>query len=127
MSESIEALLDLDDAVVQARWERLEAWICNRFGRENTSVEAILFLVGIQSKGRGYEPQLEKEAKQTLIMEGTYHVFETIGLYERVGMEAGGFWVWERTTPLPDLDVDQQEKLLRIALLRYFENAVGDF
>lgn len=127
MSETLEALLGLDDAGLQARWQQLETWICNRFGREHTTLEAILFLIGIQSKGRGYEPELEKEAKQTLILEGAYQVFEAIGLYERVGMEAGGFWVWERTAPLPEMGVEQQEKLLRIAILRYFENAVGDF
>ncbi|GIV58614.1 MAG: hypothetical protein D6746_06765 [Bacteroidetes bacterium] len=114
------ALLDIDDADVAARWQRLDAWMQRRFGRP-AGLEATLFLIGLQTHGTGFQPDLEKDRKQSLIMEGTYCAFETLGLYERVGMNEDGFWIWARTRPLPELDVEAQEKLLRLAILRYFE------
>jgi hypothetical protein len=59
---------------------------------------------------------LKKEAKQDLIMEGTYHVFQAAGLYRQ--LETGE---WERIVPLPVLEGDRQERLLRAALVTYFE------
>lgn len=113
--------LDVDDAALEARWQVLAAWLEERFEREIT-IEAALFLVGVQSRGQGYEPRLERELKESVIMEGTYCVFACLGLYERAGMDAEGFWLWERMASLPTLSVDDQEKLLRIAILRYFED-----
>lgn len=106
---------------VEGRWKQLQQWIRQRFGRE-PSMESILFLIGIQSRGRGFEPELEKDNKQALIMEGTYCAFATLGIYEPAGMERDGSWVWERTMDLPaGLSVDEQETLLQIAVLRYFD------
>ncbi len=120
MGDPIAVLLQADDEALAARWQRLTAWVEAHFRRE-PSIEAILFLIGIQARARGYEPKLAKDRKQDLIMEGTYCVFETLDLYRRVGMDAEGFWIWERTRPLPDLSVEDQEKMLRLAILRYFE------
>ena len=114
--------LEADEAALEAQWRRLQVWIAQRFGKE-PAIEEILFLVGIQSRGRGFEPDLDKEAKQGLIMEGTYCVFETLGVYERIGMEKDGSWIWERQIDHPpNLSVDEQEKLLRTAILRYFKD-----
>lgn len=123
MPDPLETLLQADDADVAARWQRLTAWLRERFDREPT-IETTLFLIGIQARGRGFEPKLPKARKQALIMEGAYAVFEHLGLYERVGMDADGFWIRERTRPLPALSIERQEKLLRVAILRYFEETV---
>lgn len=91
-----------------------------RFGR-SVGLEGVLFLIGVNALGRGFEPRLEKERKQDLIMEGTYHAFAALGVYEQVGLEADGFAVWERRLDVPRLAVEQQEKLLHLAILAYFE------
>lgn len=118
------AYLDADADALDARWTLLESWIAARFG-EAPSIEKILFLVGVQLRGRGFQPDLDKDAKQSLIMEGTYGVFETLGVYRRVGLEADAAWIWERLLDAPPgLSVEQQEKLLKIAILRYFEDVL---
>lgn len=117
----LRAALEIDDALLAAQWQRVQAWFAARFGKESVGIEAMLFLVGIQQRGSGYSPKLEKETKQDVIMEGTWSVFETIGLYTRD--EAGE---WQRTTELPELPLDTQEKLLRVALVRYFAEYVED-
>lgn len=123
--DPIDRLLQTDDAALDARWQRLQAWLQERFGRE-TGIEATLFLIGIQSRGRGYEPKLQKEVKQDLIMEGTYCAFEKLGLYERIGIDEEGRWIWERVVPhIPKLSIEEQEKLLRLGILAYFDEATG--
>lgn len=124
MADLIEQHLQTDDAELEERWADVETWVRDRFGRD-ASIEAILFLIGIQSKGRGYEPDLEKEAKQDTIMEGTFCAFETLGLYERIGLDEDGIWIWERAVDsIPKLPVEQQEKLLRIGIVRYFNDVM---
>lgn len=122
VSSPIEEQLAVDDDDVSRRWGRLVAKVGAQFGRE-PDIEALLFLIGVRSVGRGYEPELPKERKQSLIMEGSYLAFETLGVYSRVGMERNGFWIWEKNFDLPKLSVDDQEKLLQIGILNYFEQA----
>lgn len=122
MPNPIRELLDTDDERLAREWRRVESFIEERFGRDS-SIEAILFLIGVQSRGRGYEPELAKEAKQDTIMEGTYCAFEKIGLYERVGIDENGFWIWERSVDeIPRLPVEDQEKLLKLGIIRYFSD-----
>jgi len=119
------AALALDPAVLDARWARLQAWLAARFGKDAVSIEGVLFLVGVQSEGGGYAPRLEKDAKERIILEASFVVFEALGLYRRAGMDAEGAWLWERTEDLPELPADAQERLLRTAILRYFEPYTG--
>jgi len=121
MEESVlSEQLAVDDDGLERRWSELSAQIEARFGRL-PDVDAVLFLIGVQSVGRGYEPDLPKERKQSLIMEGSYLALETLGVYARVGMERNGFLIWEKVLELPKLSIDEQEKLLRIGILNYFE------
>lgn len=122
MDDPLQPYLTLDDDLLEACWSRLQQVLRSRFGRE-TGIEAVLFLIGVQSHGRGYEPKLAREVKQDFIMEGTYCAFEKLGFYERVGMDEAGSWIWERrVASLPKLTVEEQEKLLRVAILAYFDD-----
>ena len=117
--------LRFDDSLLEERWQHLTSYLQQRFERE-AGIEAILFLIGVQSRGRGFEPEMKKERKQDTIMEGTYCAFEKLGFYQRVGMDEKGFWIWERTIDeLPKLPLENQEKLLKLGIVRYFEDVLG--
>lgn len=121
MASSVDKYFSLDPEQLESEWQRLLTWLEEHFGRQ-AGIESILFLIGIQSRGRGFEPKLSKKRKQTLIMEGTHCVFETLGFYKRVGKDSNGQIVWKRTEiPLPKLSLPDQEKLLRVAILSYFD------
>lgn len=121
MTTGLEHLLKLDDEELARKWHQLQQTLDDQFGKQ-PGIEAILFLIGIQSRGRGFEPKLNKQVKQDIIMEGTHCVFETLGLYKRVGIDSNGLSLWERNSPLfPKLSLPDQEKLLRVAILSYFE------
>jgi hypothetical protein len=117
--------LGFDDAVLDEQWRNLQAWLQQRFQRE-AGIEAILFLMGVQSRGYGFEPDMDKERKQDTIMEGTYCAFEKLGFYERVGLDENGFWIWERTVEeIPKLPLEGQEKLLKLGIILYFGEVPG--
>ncbi len=116
-------LIEFPDAKLEEKWRTLEDWLTTRFGRD-TSIESILFVIGVQSRGIGFSPKLEKEDKQEMIMEGSCLALETIGHFQRIGMDEREHWIWERRVAVSGLTVDEQEKLLRIGILRYFEQFV---
>ncbi|MFW5972571.1 MAG: hypothetical protein ACOCTG_01150 [Bacteroidota bacterium] len=123
----LEALVATFDEHTGAAWDELIESLSLRFGREIT-LEAVLFLIGIQTRGRGYEPDLARDMKQNIIMEGTFAAFATLGAYEQVGMDEEGAWIWKRVAaPTPNLSIEDQERLLKLAVLRYFsEECDGD-
>ncbi len=120
-----DALLAVSDADLSAQWTRLQAWMADRFGlEERIGVEGLLFLAGVQESGSGYNPGMEKEDKQATIMDGTYAVLAHAGLYERAGVETDGRPIWARLETPPSLPIDEQEKLIRSALVAYFADLV---
>lgn len=125
MDDPIQRCLRSDDDELNAQWQRILSWIEQRFGQQ-AGIEAVLFLIGLQSRGIGYEPEMEKERKQDTIMEGTFCAFETLGFYERIGVDENGFWIWERSVEsIPKLSIEDQEKILKLGIVRYFDDVIG--
>ena len=111
-----EPLLHSPDDRLDAEWDAVVAWAQRRFGQA-PGIESMLFLVGLQARGEGMADRIPRELKQDVIMLGTQVVFEAVGLYRR--LEDGV--TWERTARLPVLTSDEQDKLLRAAIVRYFD------
>lgn len=107
------------EAEVPIRWPELQGWLRKRFGRE-AGLEAVLFLVGVQSRGSGYTPQLDRDEKQELIIQGCYVVLSELGAYEPV-QDPGSDDEWVRRVSIPEISPDQQEDLLKFGAIRYFE------
>ncbi len=122
-AQTLARALRTDPALLDAQWKNVQAWLARRFEQETVSMESILFLIGVQEAGKGYSPRLDKEVKQDRIMTGTYHAFEKVGLYVRDEKAPEG---WRRSADLPGLSLDEQEKLLRVAIVRYFAEYVED-
>lgn len=102
-------------------WPGLTSWLSTTLGCPD-DIEGILLLVGVQEAQQPCEQDVSKQDRERLIMEGAYCVFETLGYYQRVGQDADGFWIWEPKENLPaDLAHQQQEYLLKAAILRYFD------
>lgn len=119
MPDPIGQWLRAADPDLEKRWKQLLAHLETLLGRMPASIEQVLFLIGVQERGRGYEPGLSREQKQDLIMEGARCAFAAIGLYRRTAADPTR---WEPTlSPWPELSREDQEKLLRIAILEYFK------
>jgi hypothetical protein len=114
----VDRLLAESEIVVPARWPDVEEWIRARFGRD-PGLESVLFLVGIQSRGTGYTPQLDRDEKQDLIMQGSSVVLGELGIHERPAV--GPSPESSARLEIPKIPVEWQESLLKLGAIRYFE------
>jgi len=104
---------------LQVRWFALEQKLMERFGKK-PDVESILFLIGIQELG-DVKAKFSKEQKQDLMHIAICKVLSYAGFYELDFIDQEGWPHWKLVKELPHFDLLEQEKLLKLQVLEYFE------
>ncbi len=89
-------------------------------GKRPKDLNGVLFLIGVQELGRG-PSQFSKEEKQDLMHIAICKVLSYSGYYELQGHDADGWPHWKLIKKLPRFDLLDQEKLLKMHVLEYFE------
>jgi len=112
---------DLD---LERQWHRLLAQIENILGMKPKDLNGVLFIIGVQELGKGYRP-FSKEEKQDLMHVGICRVLSQSGYYELTGSDKDGWPHWTMIKKLPHFDLLEQEKLLKMHVLEYFEGEMG--
>lgn len=112
---------DLD---LERQWQRLLAEIENVLGKKPKDLNGVLFIIGVQELGKGYKP-FSKEEKQDLMHIGICRVLSSSGYYELTGSDKDGWPHWKVLKKLPHFDLLEQEKLLKMHVLEYFEGEMG--
>jgi hypothetical protein len=80
----------------------------------------VLFLIGVQELGHGAK-RFEKEEKQDLMHIAICKVLSLAGYYELEGQDKDGWPHWKLVKKLPHFDTLEQEKLLKMHVIEYFE------
>ena len=112
---------DLD---LERKWQKLRLKLGELVGRRPKDLNAILFLIGTQELGKGPK-EFSKEEKQDLMHIAICKVLSFSGFYELEGLDEDGWPHWKNVKKLPDVDLLDQEKLLRMHVLEYFEKEFG--
>lgn len=108
---------DLD---LERKWHGLLAEIEKLLEKKPKDLNAVLFIIGMQELGKG--PRLfSKEEKQDLMHIAICKVLSLAGYYELEGQDAEGWPHWKLIKKLPHFDLLEQEKLLKMHVLEYFE------
>ncbi|HEY9008360.1 hypothetical protein [Ohtaekwangia sp.] len=107
--------LELDRA-----WAALLAEIERMVGKKPKDLNGVLFLIGVQELGRG-KKVFSKEEKQDLMHIGICKVLSYSGYYELEGLDKEGWPHWKLLKKLPHFDLLEQEKLLKMHVIEYFE------
>ncbi len=107
------------DYVFEKTWNETVSKISEQFG-EKLDYAAILFLIGVQELGMDYQ-NFKKDQKVELVHVGICSVLMPYGYYEFKGRDDDGWPHFERTDLLPALQPQEQEMLIRKAIVRYFE------
>lgn len=105
----------------EIKWQSLLNNLQNIFGKKPSDLKAILFLIGVQELGKG-ATKFSKEDKQDLIHLGICKVLSLSGFYELEGLDDEGWPHWKLKKKLPYFDLLEQEKLLKMHVIEYFEN-----
>ena len=105
-------------------WASLMGQLEKTIGKRPKDLNSVLFLIGVQELGHGNKT-FSKEEKQDLIHLGICKVLSGIGYYELIGKDEEGWPHWELVKALPKFDLIDQERLLKIQVLEYFQREIG--
>lgn len=112
---------DLD---LQRSWQKLREYLGETVGRRPKDLNGVLFIIGVQELGQGPRP-FTKEEKQDLMHIAICKVLSYSGYYTLEGQDDQGWPHWKLLKPLPHFDLMEQEKLLKMQVLEYFEKELG--
>ncbi len=104
-------------------WNNLLITLQERIGKKPADLNAVLFLIGVQELGKGVRT-FSKEQKQDLMHIAICKVLSLSGYYELEGLDEEGWPHWKLVKKLPHFDILEQEKLLKMHVMEYFEKEI---
>jgi len=108
---------DLD---LEKKWAKLLDGLKETIGKKPADLNGVLFLIGVQELGMGNRI-FSKEQKQDLMHIAVCKVLSYSGFYELEFIDQEGWPHWKLIKDLPHFDLLEQEKLLKIQVMEYFE------
>lgn len=108
------------DLSLDRKWNSLLIDLADLIGKKPKDLNGVLFLIGVQELGRGSQ-NFSKEEKQDLMHIGICKVLSLSGYYELEGLDKEGWPHWKVVKKLPHFDLLEQEKLLKMHVMEYFE------
>ena len=108
----------MDNIELNLNWKKVVTNLNERFD-EDLDLQGILFLIGIQELGKGYI-RLNKNQKLDVIHIAVCALLSQWGYYTFIGHDDEGWPHWEVTEKLPNLKPNEQEKLIKEAIVEYF-------
>ena len=112
------------DLTLEKNWHRLLDQLGILLGKRPADLNAVLFLIGVQELGRGVQ-LFSKEEKQDLMHIAICKVLSLSGFYVLDGIDAEGWPHWILQKKLPHFDLLEQEKLLKMHIIEYFEEELN--
>lgn len=108
---------DLD---LERKWNSLLQELDSIIGKKPKDLNGVLFLIGVQELGHGTKI-FSKEEKQDLMHIGICKVLSLTGYYTLEGLDKDGWPHWKLIKKLPHFDLLEQERLLKMHVMEYFE------
>ncbi len=108
---------DLD---LEIRWTKLLSGLAELFKKKPADLNAVLFIIGVQELGKGNRV-FSKEEKQDLMHIAVCKVLSLSEFYELDFIDQDGWPHWKLIRELPHLNSGEQEKMLKLHVLEYFE------
>ncbi|MFA7471907.1 MAG: hypothetical protein WCY86_03320 [Spirosomataceae bacterium] len=105
------------------QWEFLLDKLEKVVGKRPADLNGVLFLIGVQELGKGVL-HFTKEQKQDLMHIGVCTVTGISGYYEKTGVDADGWPIFELKQKLPFSDLTNQEQFLKMHVIEYFKKVL---
>lgn len=112
------------DLELEKKWGSLLDVLKIITGKKPGDLNSVLFLIGVQELGKG-KINFSKEEKQDLMHIAICKVLSLSGYYILEGLDEEGWPHWKLVKKLPRFDLMEQEKLLKMHILEYFEQEIG--
>ena len=108
-------------AEIHAKWKLLQNKISEEFDSDTPDLKVILFLIGVQELGKGYQ-KFKKDEKLNVMHVAICTLLEPYGFYEFQGRDEDGWPHWKLIKPVPSYAMMEQELLLKGLAITYFED-----
>lgn len=108
------------DLELERNWNNLLMDLESLIGKKPKDMNGVLFLIGVQELGKGNKV-FSKEEKQDLMHIAICRVLSYAGYYVFEGTDEQGWPHWKLTKKLPHFDLLEQEKLLKLQIMEYFQ------
>lgn len=112
------------DLTFDRQWQSLLTELERALGRKPKDLNGVLYMIGVQELGKGAR-HFTKEEKQDLMHIGICRVLSQSGYYKLEGTDKDGWPHWKLEKKLPNFDLIEQEKLLKLHVIEYFETEFG--
>ncbi|UII28258.1 hypothetical protein LVD15_07480 [Fulvivirga maritima] len=112
------------DLELERAWQKLRLHLREVIGKKPKDLNGILFLIGVQELGKG-KKVFSKEEKQDLMHIAICKVLSFSGFYQLEGLDEEGWPHWKKVKNLPHFDLLEQEKMLKMHVLEYFEKELN--
>jgi hypothetical protein len=109
------------DLELERKWQLLLKKVAELIGKRPKDLNAVLFLIGVQELGKGQQ-NFTKEEKQDLMHIAICKVLSLSGFYTLEGIDEQGWPHWKLAKKLPHFDLLEQEKLLKMHVIDYFNH-----
>jgi hypothetical protein len=106
------------------QWQSMLNELEKAVGARPKDLNGVLFVIGVQELGKGNR-RFSKEEKQDLMHIGICRVLSLSGYYVLDGTDNDGWPHWKLVKKLPHFDLLEQEKLLKMHVLEYFQQEYG--
>ncbi|MEQ8470244.1 MAG: hypothetical protein RIC35_03625 [Marinoscillum sp.] len=112
------------DLSLEKDWNQLIKRLEILVGKKPKDLNAVLFLIGVQELGQG-AINFSKEEKQDLMHIAICKILSLSGYYELDGLDQQGWPHWKLVKQLPHFDLLEQEKLLKMHVIEYFDKELN--
>lgn len=101
-------------------WAEVENFFVNTFDTDkHPPIDTMLFLIGVQELGSGAQ-KYTKDDKVNLLHIAVCRLLEPFGYYKFSHYDDEGFPHFEEIAELPDLKPNEQQILMKKAIIQYF-------
>lgn len=108
------------DFEIEHEYEAVLDYLQESVGKRPADLNSVLFLIGVQELGKG-ALFFTKEQKQDLMHIAICKILSLSGYYELEGVDKDGWPHWKLVQQLPHVDLLTQEKLLKLHVVKYFQ------
>lgn len=106
----------------EKKWNLITDFISEKFGDgEEIDIDGILYLIGIRELGEPLRTY-KKDEKLDILHIAICRVLSPLGYYSLIGKDEEGWPHYEKIEDLPPLKAGEQNYLIKMAIVRYFED-----
>lgn len=106
------------DYLFEQEWRKVLERVESQFGGD-LDLQSIVYLIGVQELGEGFR-NFKKDEKVDLMHVAICTLLEPYGYYTFIGKDEDGWPHFEREQALPPLGSQEQEILMKRAIINYF-------